>query len=412
MKAHIESYGCALNRGEALEFESMLRSNGWQIVDDCSHADLNFIATCVVIETTELEMKKRIRELHSTGKPLLVTGCMVTALRDKIEDIAPGASRIPPARISELCNAAGIKRCDSWTPQPWPGTVVHTIPIASGCLGDCAYCITKSARGKIESRRPEEIINEISRIDFSTGTREIQITSQDSAAYGTDIGTSLPTLLRRLLDMGFDMRIRVGMMNPRTLIPILNGIVDAYSSQKVFKFLHLPVQSGSDRLLEEMGRGHSIADFRRIVEAFREKHEGITFSTDIIAGYPDESAEDHEANLRLIRDIKPDIVNITRFSARPGTRAALSKKKTPGWKTKARSRQLTALRFDISMAKNRAKIGKRMRVLVTESGSNNSMISRGPNYEQVILGGNAKLGTMYDVEIVDCSAIHLIGEIR
>lgn len=412
MKAHIESYGCALNRGEALEFESVLRSNGWQMVEDHKEADLNFIATCVVIETTEIQMKKRIQELYQTGKPLVVGGCMVTALREKIEEIAPGASLVPPARISELCSAVGLAKSEMWTPQPWPGTAVHTVPIATGCLGDCAYCITKSARGTIESRRPEEILGEISRIDFSSGAKEIQITSQDSAAYGSDIGTTLPALLKRLSETEREMRIRVGMMNPRTLLPILHKTVNAYSPARIFKFLHLPVQSGSDRLLEEMGRGYSVADFKRMIDAFRKRHEEITLSTDIIVGYPGEEEEDHERNLRLVKDIKPDILNITRFSARPGTRAALSEGKVPSWKAKDRSRELTALRFEISMTKNRAKIGKRMRTLVTETGSNGSMIARGPNYEQVILEGNAVLGRFYDVDIIDCSPIHLIGAVR
>jgi len=411
VRAHIESYGCALNRGEALEFESVLRSNGWEIVDDFRTADLNFIATCVVIETTELEMKKRIRELYQTGKPLIVSGCMVTALRDRISDIAPDAILVPPARMAELCRAAGVKGCGSWVPQPWPGTVVHTIPIATGCLGDCAYCITKAARGRIESRSPEEIIDEISRIDFSTGTREIQVTAQDSAAYGRDIGTTLPELMRRLAGTGFDLRIRIGMMNPKTLLQILPETVDAYSSPAIFKFLHLPVQSGSNRLLDEMGRGYQVADFRRIIDAFRERYEGITISTDIIVGYPGENGEDHESNLRLIREIKPDIVNITRFSPRPGTRAARSENRVPSWKAKERSRELTALRFEISLAKNRTKIGRKMRVLVTETGSNGSMISRGPNYEQVIIRGEVELGRFYDVEIIDCSPIHLIGKL-
>lgn len=412
MKAHIESYGCALNRGEALELESVLKSNNWQIVDDCSQADLNVIATCVVIKTTELEMKKRIRELYSTGKPLVITGCMVTALRSEIDQIAPGANLIPPARLSELCDAAGVRRSDSWSPRPWPGTVVHTIPIASGCIGNCAYCITKAARGEIRSRTPQEIASEISRIDLSSGAREIQITSQDSAAYGSDLGTTLPALLRHLLNTGLDVRIRVGMMNPRTLLPIMHELVEVYSSDRIFKFLHLPVQSGSNRILAEMGRGYSVSDFYRIVEGFRERHEDITLSTDIIVGYPGEKEEDHESNLRLIREIRPDIVNITRFSARPGTKAELLENKVPSWKAKARSRELTTLRFDVSMAKNRAKIGRRMKALVTESGSNGSMISRGPNYEQVILTGQAKLGRFYEVEIIDCSPIHLIGKIE
>lgn len=410
MRAYIESYGCALNRGEAMEFESALRASGWEISDSPEDSNLNMIATCAVIETTELEMIKRAKHLSSLGRPLIVSGCMVSALRDRVEKAAPGAKFVPPDSIGELCKIAGIADSSAWTPEPWPGTHCHTIPIASGCLGSCAYCITKAARGDLRSRPVERIKGEIGRIDWTRGAKEIQLTAQDTASYGRDIGLSLPDLLREVASLEFDMKVRVGMMNPRTALPIIDELIQSFSSPRIFKFLHLPVQSASDRILREMGRGYSVGDFSRIVARFREAFPGITLSTDLIVGYPGETEEDHSENLRLMRTALPDIVNITRFSPRPGTEAEKLGGKVPGRIAKDRSRELTDLRFSISLSKNKAKVGRIVDVIVTENGTDGTMIGRTGCYEQVILLPGTLLGSNAKMRVVSCSPIHLIGE--
>lgn len=393
-----------------MEFESALKASGWEIADSPEDANLNVIATCAVIETTEIEMVKRTRYLSSLGKPLIVGGCMASAMRARIEEAAPGARFVPPDSIGELCSIAGIRDTNDWIPLPWPGTFCHTIPIASGCLGSCAYCITKMARGDLKSRPSQMIRDEISRIDWRPGAKEIQLTAQDSASYGRDIGSSLPALLREVSSLGFPMKIRVGMMNPRTVLPILDELIDSFSSPSIFKFLHLPVQSASDRILEGMGRGYRIKDFSNIAAGFRRKLPGITISTDLIVGYPGETKEDHLQNVALIKEVLPDIVNITRFSPRPGTDAERQEGRVPGWVAKERSRELTDLRFSISLSKNQSKVGRIADVLVTEEGTGRSMIGRTENYEQVILPSKMALGSVVKARIIDCTPIHLIGE--
>jgi len=393
-----------------MEFESILRSTGWDIADSPEDANLNVIATCAVIETTEIEMIKRARHLSSLGKPLVVIGCMASVLRERIEKVAPGAEFVPPDNVESLYRIAGVKSSDDWVLEPWLGTCCYTVPIASGCIGDCAYCITKIARGKLKSRPKERILGEIERIDRSSGMKEIQLTAQDSASYGIDIGSSLPKLLGELARVDSPMRIRVGMMNPRTVLPILGDLISAYKDRSVFKFLHLPVQSGSDRILRAMGRGYVVEDFERIVREFRERFPGMTISTDLIVGYPGETEEDHARNVALVERVAPDIINITRFSSRPGTRAESDKGKVPGWVAKNRSRELTEARFRISESKNRTKIGRETEVLTTEPGTGTTMIARTDNYEQVILPERCKLGIRMKVRITDCSPIHLIAE--
>jgi len=410
VRAYIESYGCALNRGEAMEFESALKASGWEISDSPEDSNLNIIATCAVIETTELEMIKRAKYLNSLGKPLIVAGCMVSALRSRIEEAAPTAKLVPPDSMGELCRIAGITDSRGWAPEPWPGTFCYTIPIASGCLGSCAYCITKVARGDLRSRPVERITGEIHRMDWTRGAKEIQLSAQDTASYGRDIGVSLPDLLREVASLEFDMRVRVGMMNPRTVLPIIDELIESFYSPRIFKFLHLPVQSASDKILEEMGRGYSAGDFKRIVASFRDAFPGITLSTDLIVGYPGETEEDHAKNLELIRAMLPDVVNITRFSPRPSTKAEKLGGKVHGRIAKDRSRELTDLRFSISLSKNKAKTGRMLDVLVTENGTAGTMIGRTGCYEQVILPPGIPLGSKAKVRIVDCSPIHLIGE--
>jgi len=410
VKAYLESYGCALNRGEAMEFESALRSAGWEISDSPEEANLNVLVTCAVIETTELEMIRRSRFLNSLGRPLIVAGCMSTAMRGRVEEAAPSARFVAPDSLSELCGIAGITDSSAWTPEPWPGTFCHTIPIASGCLGACAYCITKAARGELRSRHPNSVIDEINRIDFTQGSKEIQLTAQDTASYGRDIGSSLPVLIRAVASLDLPSKVRVGMMNPRNALTILDGLVRSYSDHHLFKFLHLPVQSGSDRILEEMGRGYTVADFMTIVGRFREEYPGLTLSTDLIVGYPGETDEDHNLNIELIKSAQPDIVNITRFSLRPGTKAERAAGRVPGAIAKNRSREMTDLRFSISLSKNEKKVGKEFKVTVTEKGTGNTMIGRTDNYEQVILPDRLQLGSVLDIEIMGYSPIHLIGK--
>jgi len=409
VKAYIEAHGCALNRGEALEFKSILRAAGWDLVSSPEAADLNVIATCAVIETTEKKMIKRVKHLSSAGKPLIITGCMASVLRNKIEPLTSHALFVNPDNVAELCKAVGISERVNWTPEPTTNTFCHIVPIASGCLGSCAYCITRNARGELRSKSHEEIIDEISRIDFSSGVKEIQLTAQDTASYGADIGSSLPELLNELTSRDFDMKIRIGMMNPKTTLPILDELIVAYANPKVYKFLHLPIQSASDRLLAEMNRKYILYDFERIVTEFRNAYPELTLSTDLIVGYPNETKEDHLTNVKLLERIRPEIVNITRFSPRPGTVAAASENRVPGWIVKSRSRELTRLRFEISNRRNRGKIGSAIATVVTEKGSGNTMIARTENYEQVILPRSVDLGQRVRARITDCSPIHLLG---
>jgi threonylcarbamoyladenosine tRNA methylthiotransferase CDKAL1 len=408
MKAYVEAYGCTLNVGESKETEELLAGKGWEIVDDPSGSDLVVLVTCVVIEATERAMLKRLRELSSAPR-LVVTGCMASACRDRAEKIVPSAEFIPPGSPTSLAELIGDV-----------GPVRHSVreegscsivPIATGCKGTCAYCITRLARGDLRSRSVETIVESVRR--WSAGRpREIQITAQDTAAYGSDIGTDLPTLVRRICDIPHDFRLRIGMMNPSSALAILDPLCSMFKEPKVFKFLHLPVQTASDRLLRDMDRGYTASDFTGIVSDVRSKVPGITLSTDLIVGYPGETEEDHRANLLLIEEALPDIVNVTRYSSRPGTKAAASGTGVVGWKTKDRSREITKTRFRVSLRKNKELVGKRVKALATEHGKDSSTILRTDEYKQLIVRAQLELGRYYDLVIREATPTYLMASRR
>jgi len=406
MRAYVEAYGCTLNFGESREIEDLLVEKGWELVSDPEDSDLAVLVTCVVIETTERAMLKRVAQLSSAPR-LVVTGCMATACREKAERVCPSAEFIAPGDMdsfSRLIEAPGPSRASKKTERD----SYAIVPIASGCLGACSYCITRLARGELKSRPAERIVLSVKRA-ASSGPREIQLTAQDTASYGCDIDTDLPSLVDEICSLQLDFRLRVGMMNPESVLPILDDIAEMYQQPKVFKFIHLPIQSGSDRILEDMVRGYCVTEFRRIVKRVRKAVPLITLSTDLIVGYPGETDKDHKHNLELISELKPDIVNVTRFSSRPGTRAADAKDQVVGWKAKDRSREITELRFQVSQERNNAWLGKTVTALSTEAGKKSSTILRSDEYKQVVLPERLPLGKYFEVEIVGATPTYLIG---
>lgn len=405
MKAYIESYGCTLNFGEAREMEELLAERGWRITEDPSDADMVFLATCAVIETTERAMLRRIKEL-SQARALVVTGCMATACKEKVLALAPGARLVPPGDMDSLSRIIGPSVAAAERPKEREGYGI--VPIASGCVGTCAYCITRLARGPLRSRAPEKIAEAVRRL-ASAGPREIQLTAQDTAAYGQDIGTSLPELVSKLCLLPGEFRLRIGMMNPRSALSLAEALARMYRERKVFKFLHLPVQSASDRLLAEMERGYTLDEFEGLVSRIRSSVPDMTLSTDLIVGYPGESEEDHQANMRLIRRVRPDIVNVTRFSPRPGTKAARAGPPVVGWKAKERSRELTRLRFEVSLARNQEFVGKTVVALATESGKGRSTVLRTDGYKQVVVREELPLGRFYELRIEEATPTYLVG---
>ncbi|MEM0381884.1 MAG: tRNA (N(6)-L-threonylcarbamoyladenosine(37)-C(2))-methylthiotransferase [Nitrososphaerota archaeon] len=427
-RIYVESYGCASNLQDAQIMMGLLEKAGYKIVNNPHEADLNIINTCIVKTPTEHRMIYRIKKLQSFGKPLVVAGCMAKAEPEVLEKIAPKASLVSPNSVSRVVEAVyvalgggkGVFLSDDGCEKPLLphvrlNSVVEIVEISSGCLSVCTFCQTKLARGDLVSYRPEIIREAVARA-VGEGCREIWLTSQDCSAYGRDIGVDITLLLRSILEhQPGKYFIRVGMMNPLHFRKLeLKRLVNAYGDPRVFKFLHLCVQSGSNRVLRDMRRGYSVSDFEKFVEAFRKAYPDLTLMTDIIVGYPTEDWSDFEETLKLVERVMPDFANISRFYARPHTEAAKLEPLPPGELNK-RSRILTRICNEISLSKNERWVGWRGEVLIDEIGGRGEAVGRNYAYRPIAFPGEKGiklLGKFVEAEVVGARSHCLIGEVR
>lgn len=374
----IETYGCRYNFGDTAKLGEVLKKNGCTIVDLPDKADAVIINTCTVVGATERKMLRRLAQLRD--RDLYVTGCMTVVQREAIFGVST-PTIILPELIHSLFRSAGTVE---------PGNV-GIVQIAQGCAGNCTYCITRLARGPLRSYGEEDILGQVQSF-IRAGTTEIQLTAQDVSAWGIDTGRRVSELLTLLGRLPGPHMIRVGMMNPATVKMQTGELVDAFASDRIYKFLHIPVQSGSDRILRMMGREYSVAEFERIVGAFRDRYPGITIATDVIVGFPGESDEDFLATVDLVRRIRPGKVNVTRYSRRPFTRVT-QEKDIPDNLKKARSRTLNSIAGEVYASINAPALGQIVPFMVTEILKEGSVMARTSEYTGIVLDEVLPVGT-------------------
>jgi MiaB-like tRNA modifying enzyme len=415
MNIYIETYGCTANKSDERLLIGLLQQKGHQIVPSLTDADVLVLLTCTVIGTTEQRMLSRLKVFHKTHKRIIVTGCMPTVQADLITSIAPYAFLLPSKYIQYInyiingSKPAFIETKKTALPKYYD-TTLAPILIAEGCRLSCSYCITHFARGALRSFPAEEIVTDVCSA-LKQGCTEIQLTAQDTASYGLDTGTNLGALLTQIGALDGAFRIRVGMMNPATVQKNLALIMKAYHHPTIYKFLHLPVQSGDDDILHKMNRGYTAKNFIDLVHRFRTAIPALTLSTDMIIGFPTETEEQFDRTLQLLKQIRPDVVNITRFSARPLTTAKKMKGRIPTHVVKERSKQATDICSKLSFEKNKEHLGKTYPVLVTEHGKNNTITARTDSYKQVVLTEPVPMGSFVQVRIIDAMPTYLVGKL-
>jgi MiaB/RimO family radical SAM methylthiotransferase len=230
-----------------------------------------------------------------------------------------------------------------------------------------------------------------------------------NGCYGFDIGSDLPTLIDTVVEIPKEFKIRVGMMNPMYMPRIRNGLLKSFESKKVFNFLHVPVQSGSDRVLNDMKRGHTAKTYRETISNIRKKFPRFTISTDIIVGFPSETIQDFDVTIELLKDTKPDIVNLSKYSQRPGTEAATWKQIEVS-EVRRRSKLVFDLTNKISLENNKKWIGWKGEVLFDEQ-SEDGIKGRNFAYKPIIVKEPLLIGDSKLVEITDATNHSLIGTI-
>ena len=388
---HIETYGCTSNRGESRQIESALRDAGHYRVDGPKQADVAIMNSCTVVEKTERNMLRRAEELAEETADLIVTGCMALAQGQEFDEAGLDAQVL---HWDDVPEAVTNGEC----PTPGPGVepvldgVVGILPIARGCMSNCSYCITKQATGRIDSPSIEENV-EKARALVHAGAKELRVTGQDTGVYGWDDGErDLPELLDRICDIDGEFRVRLGMANPGGIHGIREELADVFArNEKLYNFIHAPVQSGSDEVLEEMRRQHRVDKYLEIIETFDDTLDHWTLSTDFIVGFPTETEADHEQSMALFRETRPEKVNVTRFSKRPGTDAA-EMKGLGGQTKKDRSKAMSELKHEIVAEAYEELIGTTREVLVVEEGTGDSVKCRDSAYRQIIVQNASEHG--------------------
>jgi threonylcarbamoyladenosine tRNA methylthiotransferase CDKAL1 len=406
-KIYIEGHGCSASLADTEILTGIVRHAEYEIVEESRDADLSVLVTCSVKSVTEQRMLSRIRELASGGRKVIVAGCLAKAEPEKALRINSQLSLLGPDNLDKILSAIestfsgnqfmSTERSNLvklGLPRTRKNEIIGIVEIASGCLSSCTFCQVKLVKGNIFSYPEPEILREVE-ILIQGGCREIWLTSTDNSAYGRDSKTNLAGLIRKVCDIPGDFKIRVGMMNPLlTRSKILGELIDAFSHDKVFKFLHLPVQSGSDRILKIMQRGYSIGDYYETLEAFRSHFPNLTVSTDLIVGFPTEDEADFEDSLTLLEKSRPDVLNLSRFGAREGTKAAKMDGQISPAISKERSQEASRVWKKIAYENNLKWIGWKGEAIIDEM-VDGAFVARNQFYKPCVL----KYDQVKDLEI-------------
>jgi threonylcarbamoyladenosine tRNA methylthiotransferase CDKAL1 len=419
---YIKSFGCSANLADGEVIAGCLSDAGFEIVENPEDAEFLVYNTCAVKSQTENRIVDLLKRAPN-DKMLVVTGCLPVINFERIKNEVDFDGLTGPAPGETIVDVLGrvatgerVVSVDADSdsglelPRVPINPVVSIIPINYGCLGNCSYCCVHFARGQLRSNSVDDIEERVKR-DLNNGVKEFWLTSQDTACYGKDIGNNLAELLKSVCGIKGDFFVRVGMMNPDHVLGMLDELIESYKCSKVFKFLHLPVQSGDDHVLGLMNRHYTVDEFVRVVEAFRAEIPQLTLSTDVICGFPGETKEAFERTIGLVSDIKPDIVNVSKFFARPGTPAENLVPIAPK-ELNRRSRELSKLSRRISFKKNKEWLGWDGLVLFDEQGKERSWMGRNFAYKPVVAKtSDCLLGQFASVRVTSAFSTYLEAEI-
>jgi threonylcarbamoyladenosine tRNA methylthiotransferase CDKAL1 len=424
MQVFIRSFGCSANTADSEVLAGCLAEAGFGLAASESEADVLVYNTCAVKGPTENRIINALKHAPK-DKKLVVAGCLPMISFERLLREARFDGVVGPAVGKDIVDVvlrvlAGEKVVDLSAlngkpllslPRHRSNPVVSVVPVNYGCLGSCAYCCVVFARGHLRSYSIKEVAQRVQG-DFALGAREFWVTSQDTACYGRDLGSNLAELLEAIGGLAGDFRVRVGMMTPNMVTDMQSQLVDAFKSEKVFKFLHLPVQSGDDETLKRMRRFYTATEFKGIVDAFRGVFPDLTLATDVIVGFPGETNEAFENTLKLLSEVKPDVVNVSKFFARPKTAAAQMRDGLVELgEIKRRSTVTAELAKRVSLERNQRWVGWSGEVLVDEKGKmEGSWVGRNFAYKPVAIKSTDNLlGKTLKVKVFEASATYLKG---
>ena len=399
------SQGCAANFGDG---EKIARSFASEYrvtfgMPESQKPDAFVLNVCTV--KGNAGALKLLREALSTAPEakFFITGC---APKDFREEVAKITNKVVYTSLREL--GRGML-----TLPLRESPLVGIVNIEEGCLDACAYCSTRLVKGRLHSYPAADIVQQVKSL-VSDGCVEIQLTGQDCGCYGFDTGTNLAELVQQILaEVPGNYKMRLGMGNPRHMMPYLDDLLKCFEDDRVYKFIHLPVQSGSENILKAMNRKHSADDYVMLAEAFN-KFPLFTLSTDLIVGFPGETEQDFQDTLDILEKTRPTVCNITRFVARPNTPAYKMAGAVPDEVKHIRSATLAEAFQRIATENNARWVGQIETVVIEKPGyRKGTYIARNAAYRPVAITSEKPLqpGERFTVSIAAAEPFALIGNI-
>lgn len=421
MKVFIETYGCTFNQADSEIMAGYLLESDFEIVESMEESDVIIVNTCYVKLPTESKVINRIKSLQKNfpDKKIIVSGCMVEVDPKKLDDAGPDCSWIGPHQLNktvDVVNASldgkvlrecGVSRDSKvCVPKKRKDPLIHIVQICEGCLGECTYCCTRIARGSLYSYPIKDIVEDVKQA-IAEGCVEIQLTAQDTSAFGKDSGEKLSDLIKEVANLKGDFKIRIGMMHPKNIGDDLEDLISAFKLPNVYHFLHLPIQSGSNKVLKEMKRNHTVEEYKKIVDRFREEIPDLTLATDIIVGYPTENEDDFMGTVNLIKDIKFNLIHLSKYQHREGATSS-SLDNIPTDVMKRRSKYLSEIKFKIIEDENKELLNQTLDAVVVEVGSKGGFIAKTNSYIPVVVD-DVDLGSFIKVHIDETTSTYLKG---
>jgi threonylcarbamoyladenosine tRNA methylthiotransferase CDKAL1 len=327
MKIHIYTQGCTANQSDSEVIAGLLKESGYALTT-LKDADLVIFNTCSLKSPTEQSLFRKIQDISKTKK-IIISGCFPLSFSDDkrlekysilgsfdLKKVVEAVDKtLKGKRVVFLNRKAEEKLC---LPKVRDNKKIAKVVISKGCLSACTFCAGKKARGNLVSYSPEKILKEIKQ-SIANGCSRIYLTCQDTGCYGYDIKTNIVELIKQIIKIEGNFKIRIGMMSPQWAIKLQSELIEIYKHPKVLKFFHIPIQSGSDKILRLMNRQYTISDFKKVVENFRKEIPKIEVATDIIVGFPEETEIDFQKTIDILNWLKPAVLNSTKYWPRKGT---------------------------------------------------------------------------------------------
>ena len=382
-KLHVITYGCQMNEYDSERVAGLLREHRYELTENAADADLILVNTCAIREKAEDKVFSKLGELRALKieRPELVLGvmgCMAQLQQGVVQKRAPYVDLVfgspAVARVGELVERVRRDRRPLMDTAEAPLVKITARPpsasrlkayvtVMEGCEKHCTFCVVPRTRGRERSHPPEAIVAEVRGL-VADGCREVTLLGQTVNAYGRDLTppTDLAELFQRVNDVDGLARIRFTTSNPYNLTPKL--IAAMRDVPKVCEWFHLPLQSGSDRVLRRMNRGYTRAEYLDLVAALRDAVPEVALSTDLIVGFPGETETDFAATLEMVERVQYDNVFAFRYSRRPGTPAAEMDEQITEDEKARRNARLLAVVDRVTAARSARLAGQEVEVLV------------------------------------------------